>query len=230
LATLVFDLDGTLADTAEDLVAALNAALAGAGYGPVPLELAKPQAGHGAAALLRLGLIFHGADPAEAPLEEMRASFLKHYEANITTYSRPYPEVMETLEFLKQAGWKLAVCTNKPEDLARKLLDELSMTSLFGSVVGGNTYPRPKPDSLPVLGAIRRAGGEPCKAIMIGDTATDIAAARATRIPVIAVDFGYASVPVADLNPDGVISAFSDLVSALETLGVTASSAQPACS
>lgn len=230
MATLVFDLDGTLADTAEDLVAALNAALESAGYGPVPLELARPQAGHGSAALIRLGLMFHGIDPAEAPLETMRATFLRHYEANITTFSRPYPAVTETLQMLKQSGWKLAVCTNKPEDLARKLLDELSMTGLFDSIVGGNTYPRPKPDSLPVLGAIRRAGGEPCKAVMIGDTATDIAAARAAQIPVIAVDFGYASVPVADLRPDCVISNFSDLLPALETMGATANVSQAHCS
>lgn len=230
MATLVFDLDGTLADTAKDLAAALNAALADAGYGPVPLELARPQAGNGAAALIRLGLMFHGADPAEAPLDAMRAVFLDYYEANIAAFSRPYEGVPETLEKLAGGGWRLAICTNKPEYLARKLLDELSLTRLFGSIVGGNTYPRPKPDSLPVLGAIRRAGGEPCKAIMIGDTATDIAAARATQIPVIAVDFGYASVPVADLCPDRVISSFRDLLPALETLGAAASPPQPGCS
>ncbi|MFN4168613.1 MAG: HAD-IA family hydrolase [Pannonibacter phragmitetus] len=230
MATLVFDLDGTLADTAEDLVAALNAALAGAGYGPVPLELARPQAGNGSAALIRLGLLFHGADPAQAPLDKMRADFLDYYEANIAAFSRPYEGVPETLEQLADGGWRLAICTNKPENLARRLLDELSLTGLFGSIVGGNTYPRPKPDALPVLGAIRRAGGEPCKAIMIGDTATDIAAAKAAQIPVIAVDFGYASVPVADLSPDRVISAFADLAAAVETLGITARPHGQVCS
>ncbi len=215
---LVFDLDGTLVDTAGDLVGALNATLQLHGHQPVPEEIARPHAGFGALPLLRLGLEHNGIAPDDAQLTPMRALFLDHYASNIAVVSRPYPGAVEALETLRSDGWRLAICTNKAEALARLLLDELRLTPLFGSIIGGDTYAQPKPDARPVLGAIRRAGGEPVGSVMIGDTATDIAAARSASLPVIAVDFGYANVPVRDLGPDRVISHFSELPDAVEAL------------
>lgn len=218
MTVLVLDLDGTLVDTAGDLVCALNATLIRNGYGPVPDEIACPHAGFGTLPLLRLGLEYNGALPEETLLAQMRPTFLDHYAENIAVISRPYPGAIETLSRLREMGWLLAICTNKPEALALRLLNALNLAPMFGAIIGGDTYERPKPDARPVLGAIRRAGGEPSGAVMIGDTATDIAAARAASLPVIAVDFGYANVPVQDLGPDKVISHFAELPLALEAL------------
>lgn len=226
MTVIVLDLDGTLVDTAGDLVGALNATMLLHGHQPVEEAIARPHAGFGALPLLRLGLEQNGIVPDEAVLTAMRPVFLDHYARNISLVSRPYPGAVEALEALRGDGWRLAICTNKAEALARQLLDELNLTPLFGAIIGGDTYARPKPDSRPVLGAIRRAGGEPVGSVMVGDTATDIAAARAASLPVIAVDFGYANVPVRDLGPDKVISHFSELPAALEALQATVKAAE----
>ncbi|NBN78326.1 HAD-IA family hydrolase [Microvirga tunisiensis] len=220
MTVLVLDLDGTLVDTAGDLVGALNATLERYGHAPVPEPVARPHAGHGALPLLRLGLEHNGVVPDDGLLLPMRKDFLDHYAANIAVVSRPYPDAVEVLEGLRADGWKLAICSNKAEALSRRLLAELRLDGLFSAIIGGDTYPQPKPDARPVLGAIRRAGGEPATAVMVGDTATDIAAARAANIPVIAVNFGYAAVPVRDLGPDHVISHFRELPGAVAAVGI----------
>ncbi|SDU15192.1 HAD family hydrolase [Stappia sp. ES.058] len=219
---LVFDLDGTLVDTKHDLANALNAVLAQEGHTPVSTQSLGHLFGHGARALLRKGLELNGvAAPDSALLDRLQPAFLDHYRANIAVESHPFPGAVDAMAALRARGFRIAVCTNKTEALARQLLDTLGLSAAIDAFVGGDTYARSKPNAEPVLGAISRAGGQPARAVMIGDSKTDVDAARAACIPVIAVTFGYASVPVADLSPDAIISAFQTLPETLAALGLT---------
>jgi len=220
MSVLVFDLDGTLVSSMEDLCSTLNLVLEEAGYGAIPQEDVRHMVGMGARVLLQRGLEANGADWRTLDMEHLFGRFLTHYEARIADKTRPFEGVLDALETFRAAGWKLAVCTNKIERLTRPLLDELDMTALFDAIVGGDTFAKPKPDAAPVLGAIERAGGIREGSIMIGDSRTDIDAARAAGIPVIAVDFGYTPVPVTELGPDIVISHFDELAAAVERLKV----------
>ncbi|MEI2387067.1 phosphoglycolate phosphatase [Breoghania sp. JC706] len=215
---LVFDLDGTLVDTAPDLLASLNAVLEARSLGPIPMEGLNQLVGQGARVMLQRGFDMAGEhlDPAE--MEILFNAFIEHYSQNIAVASRPFPGVEAALDRFAEAGWKLAVCTNKLEGLARRLLEELDMTARFSTIVGGDTFARPKPDAMPILGAIDRSGGSPARALMVGDSVTDIDAARAARIPVVAVDFGYTPVPVSELGPDRIISSFDALWPAVQDL------------
>ena len=215
---LVFDLDGTLVDTAPDLLASLNAVLEGRSLGPIPMEGLNQLVGQGARVMLQRGFDMAGEhlDPAE--MEILFNAFIEHYSQNIAVASRPFPGVEAALDRFAEAGWKLAVCTNKLEGLARRLLEELDMTARFSTIVGGDTFARSKPDAMPILGAIDRSGGSPARALMVGDSVTDIDAARAARIPVVAVDFGYTPVPVSELGPDRIISSFDALWPAVQDL------------
>ena len=215
---LVFDLDGTLVDTAPDLLASLNATLAKKSLAPIPMEGVNKLVGQGARVMLQRGFDTAGEHLDAAEMEILFDAFLEHYSANIAVNSRPFAGVDTALDRFAAAGWKLAVCTNKLEGLARRLLGELGMTSRFAAIIGGDTFEKPKPDAMPVLGAIERAGGDPARAIMVGDSVTDINAARAAGIPVVAVDFGYTPVHVSELGPDRVISHFDDLWAAVEEL------------
>ncbi|PTW60909.1 phosphoglycolate phosphatase [Breoghania corrubedonensis] len=218
---LVFDLDGTLVDTAPDLLASLNTVLEARSLGPIPMDGLSKLVGQGARVMLQRGFDMAGEhlDPAE--MEVLFSAFLEHYSQNIAVASRPFPGMETALDRFSEAGWKLAVCTNKLEGLARKLLEELGMTSRFATIIGGDTFAKPKPDAMPILGAIDRCGGDPSRALMVGDSITDIDAARAARIPVIAVDFGYTPVPVTELGPDRVISSFDALWPAVQDLAGT---------
>lgn len=219
---LVFDLDGTLVDTKHDLVNALNAVLAHEGHAPVTTQSLGHLFGHGARALLEKGLELNGvAAPQSALLDRLQTAFIDHYRANIAVESRPFPGAVDAMAALRARGFRIAICTNKKESLARELLDTLGLTRAIDAFVGGDTYALSKPNAEPVLGAISRAGGLPARAVMIGDSKTDIDAARAARIPVIAVTFGYTAVPVADLAPDAIISAFDTLPDTLAALGLT---------
>jgi phosphoglycolate phosphatase len=213
--TLVFDLDGTLVDTASDLIAATNHVLAMAGLPPASPQWLRERVSFGARRMIEAGLAAHGARRAPAELEHMLSSFLAHYEENIAVSSRPFPGVVPVLEAARRRGDKLAVCTNKSEALAVQLLDALGLSRLFGAITGGDTYPVCKPHPDHVLGAIRAAGGDPARAVMVGDSATDVRAARAAGIPVIGVTFGYTDVPVASLGVDATIEAYADFSTAL---------------
>ncbi|ADZ71182.1 phosphoglycolate phosphatase [Polymorphum gilvum] len=215
MSVLVFDLDGTLVDTIADLTATLNAVLTGAGHPAVPVETMRVAAGQGARVMLREGLALSGTRLAEEEIDPLYTAFLAHYEAHIADFSRPFPGAVAAIEALRAEGWRCAVCTNKLERLARPLLDALDLTRLFEAVVGGDTFQRAKPHAEPVLGAIARAGGAARGSVMIGDSATDINAARAAGLPVVAVDFGYTAIPVRDLGPDRIISHYDRLAEAV---------------
>ncbi|MBD8892822.1 phosphoglycolate phosphatase [Roseibium litorale] len=218
MSVLVFDLDGTLVSSMDDLTATLNAVLTRAGYRAIAPESVRTMVGHGAKVLLQRGLNANGVTWTEESLAPLYDDFLDYYEANIAVHTRPFPGVIDALETFRSEGWKLAVCTNKVERLTLPLMDALDLTRHFDAIVGGDTFARPKPDAAPVLGAIARAGGSAGGSIMVGDSVTDIDAARAAGIPVVAVDFGYTPVPVTELGPDIVISHFEELPGAVSRL------------
>lgn len=216
MSVLVFDLDGTLVSSMEDLVATLNVVMTAAGHSAIPQDDIAHMVGMGAKVLIQRALDFNGVEWTDDTVAPLFEHFLEHYAANIAVHTKPFDGVVAALETFKQQGWKLAVCTNKAERLTLPLLATLDLEKHFDSVVGGDTFSVSKPDAEPVHGAIQRAGGQVDGSIMIGDSGTDINAARNAGIPVIAVDFGYTPVPVSELGPDIVISHFDELASAIE--------------
>jgi phosphoglycolate phosphatase len=216
--TIVYDLDGTLADTAEDLVATLNWLLAKEGLAPLPVESAGSLLGAGARALITRGFAASGRSLEPDKLEALFADYLSYYSSHIMVRSRLYPGVAEALARFERAGWRQAVCTNKTESLAKLLIAKLGIAERFAFICGQDTFGVGKPDAKPLLGTIAAAGGVAERAIMVGDSGTDIKAARAAHVPVVAVDFGYADVPVAELGPDRVISHFDALMDACDEL------------
>lgn len=190
--TLVFDLDGTLVETAPDLHAALNHTLSVKDLGPVSLETIRMMIGDGAKALIRKGLAHHGAAVDEDEVDALLwPTFLEHYRANITRLSEPFDACVPTLSDLKDQGATLAVCTNKAQALAEAVLAGLTLTKHFSAVVGGDVLGVKKPDAHHLTETIKKAGGNPTRAIMIGDAWTDERAARAAQLPFVFVSFGY---------------------------------------
>ncbi len=223
--TIVYDLDGTLADTAEDLVATLNWLLAREGLAPLKVETAGSLLGAGARALIKRGFAASGRSLEPDKLEALFVDYLSYYGAHIMERSRLYPGVDKALAGFERAGWRQAVCTNKTESLAKLLITKLGIAERFAFVCGQDTFGVGKPDAKPLLETIAAAGGSSGRAIMVGDSGTDIEAARAAGVPVIAVDFGYADVPVKKLGPDRVISHFDELMDACEAVLVAADQA-----
>jgi phosphoglycolate phosphatase len=216
---LLFDLDGTLVDTGLDLAAAIDAVMRKEGLAPIGAARIGHLFGQGGRAMLRRALSDNGiADPAPELVERLNLEFIASYRASIAAFSRPFPGAVEALDALDRAGWRMAVCTNKTEAIARELLVELDLIDRFRTVVGADTFARPKPDAMPLLGAIERSGGIAAGSVMIGDSRTDIDAARAAGLPVVAVTFGYTDTPVAELGPDAVIDHFDQLADALAGL------------
>jgi len=218
MSVLVFDLDGTLVSSMEDLVATLNVVMTAAGHAAIPQNEVAHMVGLGAKVLIQRGLDYNKVPWTEDDIAPLFAHFLDHYAANIAVHTKPFEGAVPALEGFRKAGWKLAVCTNKAERLTLPLLDTLDLARHFDAVVGGDTFASAKPNAEPVRGAIARAGGQVSGSIMIGDSGTDISAARNAGIPVIAVDFGYTPVPVAELGPDRVISHFDELAGAVAAL------------
>ncbi len=216
--TIVYDLDGTLADTAEDLVGTLNYLLGREGLAPLPVESAGSLLGAGARALIVRGFAASGKTLDPQTLEALFADYLEHYEVHIADRTRLYPGVEKALAAFARAGWVQAVCTNKIESLAKLLIAKLGIADRFAFVCGQDTFGIGKPDPAPLLKTIAASGGARGRAIMVGDSATDIKTARAAGLPVIAVDFGYADAPVAELGPDRVISHFDELAAACAAL------------
>lgn len=214
--TIAFDLDGTLADTAPDLAAALNHALAALGRAGVPPQDVHHLVGHGARALLRKGLAVSG-DADEALVEQGFPHFIDYYADHICIGTKPYPGVEAALDALAGRGAALALCTNKPERLTHLLLDALGWQDRFAAIVGGDTLAVRKPDPAPLHHAIARAGGG--RAVFVGDSITDADTARAATVPFVAVSFGYSDCPIAALGADAVIDDYADLPSVLERLG-----------
>jgi phosphoglycolate phosphatase len=216
--TLVFDLDGTLVDTAPDLAAATNHVLARAGLAPINETEILPFVGHGAMKMIEQALAAHGQSSNASELREHFDVFIAHYSANIAALSRPYPGVIDALISCQRQGATLAVCTNKTEVHARALLDELDMSKHFAALTGGNSLGVSKPNPKHLTGTIDLAKGSPKRAIMIGDSETDIRTAQAAGIPVIAVNFGYSVEPVSSFAPDIIIGHYDELHQAISQL------------
>lgn len=216
--TIVFDLDGTLVDTAPDLIATLNLILAQEGMPPVDYEAARRMIGGGARGMIERALAAEGRDCAKSEIDRMFAAFIEHYAAHIADRSRPFPQLEDTLDHLAGEGHRLAVCTNKLEWLSVRLLDTLNLSRHFAAICGQDTFGVQKPDPKILRLTIARVGGEASRAIMVGDSGTDIRTSRAATVPVIAVDFGYSEVPIATLLPDRIIGSFADLASAIRDI------------
>lgn len=217
-AVIAFDLDGTLVDTAPDLIDTLNVLLDQEGLAPLPMDEARPFIGRGAKWLIERG--FQAADAPLAPdqVQPLFDRFLIYYRAHIADRSRPFPGCVAALETLRAQGAKLAVCTNKQTGLSTALLDALEMSHLFAAVIGADAAPAPKPDRRHLETAITAAGGLTARAVMVGDAATDADAARAARVPLILVSFGYTEIPVRELAPDILIDRFDLLPAACARL------------
>ena len=212
---VAFDLDGTLADTAPDLAAALNHTLERLGRPIVPPDSVRHLVGHGARALLRNALAVSGEAPEEL-IEEGFPLYIDYYAANICVGTTLYPALEEALDALSDRGVGLAICTNKPERMTHLLLDALGWSGRFQAVVGADTLAVRKPDPAPLHEAVARAGGG--RAVFVGDSITDAETARAAGLPFVAVSFGFSDRPVGELGADAVIDDFGELVGVLERL------------
>lgn len=208
--TVVFDLDGTLADTSADLIAAANACFRGLGHGDLLDQTDALTALHGGRAMLRLGFGRLGT-VSETLVDAQYPVLLKAYAGAIDRHTRMYPGAVEAVQALRGAGYATAVCTNKPEGLAETLLQRLGVRDLFAALVGADTLPVRKPDPAPLVEAIRRAGGDARRALLVGDTATDRDTGRAAGVPVALVTFGPEGAGVARLNPEALLERFEDL-------------------
>ncbi len=209
--SIIFDLDGTLVDTAPDLLAALNDVLARAGHRTVvPSEL-RHLVGHGVRTLFERAFRETGANVSPEQMARYGEEFLVYYRANIARESRPFPRVPETLEFFGRQGASLGVCTNKPHDLSELLLGQLQLTRHFPAIFGAGRKPYSKPDPRHVFDVIDALKGEVTRSVMVGDSPIDVAAARAAGIPVIAMSYGYTPTPVHEIGADAVSDDFAEL-------------------
>ena len=208
---LVFDLDGTLVDSAPDLLATLDAILPRHGFAPLADRSLRDGIGHGARHLIEYALHRQRQEVDESKLATMHRDFLDYYEANICVESRLYPGAAELLDRFAAAGWSLAVCSNKPEYLSRSVLASLGVADRFAAISGGDTYPTRKPHPAHLLSTIAAAGADPGNAVMVGDSSIDRDTARAAGVPFVGVTFGYTPVPMAELQPDLLIDSFDEL-------------------
>jgi phosphoglycolate phosphatase len=218
--TIVFDLDGTLIDTAPDLVDTLNESFAREGLPPVPYDTARNLIGGGARMMIARGVEAEGRVFPPAKLEQLFADFIAHYSEHIADRSQPFPGLIDALDTLESGGWRFAVCTNKLERLSLKLLEQLGLAKRFAAICGQDTFGVQKPDPEVLRRTVAAAGGKLQSTVMIGDSLTDIRTARAAGVPVIAVDFGYTERPVAEFGPDRIISRFAQLPAAVAGLCV----------
>jgi phosphoglycolate phosphatase len=215
---VVFDLDGTLVDTAPDLIGTLNAVLAPEGIPAVTIDAARHLVGAGARVMIERAFAAHKRVCDEKNLERLFREYIAHYSEHIAIRSRPFPGALEAMDHLEGRGWQFAICTNKLEGLARQLLGALGIADRFSVICGQDTFGVPKPDPTPLLRTISAAGADRQATVMVGDTTTDIRTARAAKVPVIAVDFGYSDVPPAELAADRTISSFSELAESVAAM------------
>lgn len=217
---VIFDLDGTLVDTLPDLHVALNRVLEEEGLETLNPSETRLMIGGGARNLIELAFIKREIIGEEARVNAGFDRFLDYYGAEPTTHSRPYPGVLEALDCLSKYGIGLGVCTNKPQDMSEQVLSGLQIAHYFGdAVIGGDALSTRKPDASHLHAVIQKTGRSPNKTIMVGDSETDVGAARNAGIPVIAVDFGYTALTPEELKADKIISHFDELIPALASLG-----------
>jgi phosphoglycolate phosphatase len=218
---VVFDLDGTLVDTAPDLISALNFVLEREGLAPVPLHAARNMIGAGARKLIERGLELEGRSMSSDEVTRLTGDFIDYYAAHIADASRPFEGLESALDDLSARGYRFAVCTNKLEWLSKLLLDQLGLSARFSAICGADTFGVSKPDPAILKQTIARAGGQLSSAIMVGDAGPDIGVARRAGIAVIGVEFGYTEVPIAELKPDRLIKHMRELPAAVESLTVS---------
>jgi phosphoglycolate phosphatase len=216
--TIVFDLDGTLVDTAPDLIDALNFVLDREGLPAVPLHSARNLIGAGARKLIERGLELEGRPATVSDIDRMTKDFIDYYADHIADASRPFDGLEGALDDLSSRGCRFAVCTNKLEWLSKRLLDELGLSARFAAICGADTFGVAKPDPAILQQTVARAGGAMASTIMVGDAGTDIGVARRAGVPVIGVSFGYTDVPIAELKPDRLIHHMRDLPGAVAAL------------
>jgi len=218
----IFDLDGTLADTAGDLLAAANAALAARGLSALDPVRHRLVAGRGGRAMIRAALAEGALDPdgaeGRALTEALYPELLVAYEARIAEETALFEGAETCLAALAGAGWRLGVCTNKPERLARLLLDRLGVRDRFGAVLGADSLAVRKPDPEHFRETARRIGADPARSVMLGDTRTDLDTARAAGVPVILTGFGFADEPVHSLGADAVAEHYREIAGLLDRL------------
>ena len=216
--TVVFDLDGTLIDTAPDLINALNYILVREGMPAVPLAKARNMIGQGARRLLERGLELDGRIINPDDVNRLAVDFIDYYAANIAVESRPFEGLETTLDDLAAQGYQFAVCTNKLEWLSKLLLDQLGLSARFAAICGADTFGAAKPDPPILRETVVKAGGTLASTVMVGDAGPDVGVARRAGVPVIGVEFGYTEVPIAELNPDLVVGHMRDLPQAVSRL------------
>jgi phosphoglycolate phosphatase len=214
--TIVFDLDGTLVDTAPDLAEATNYVLSTLGLDRINELEIRPFVGHGALAMIDGAVKAHGRKLSERELHDLFEVFLVYYSAHIADYSAPYPHVIAALDGLRAEGATLAVCTNKMEKQAHAVLKAMKLDGYFAAVTGRDSLGAYKPDPRHLTETIALAGGNQKSSIMIGDSETDIRTAKAASVPIVAVSFGYSVDPVASFGPDTIIDDYRDLRAALD--------------
>ena len=214
---LVFDLDGTLVDSAPDLCHAINTILRENGCAPLPLEQVIPMVGDGVATLLRRALTAAGVAFTEESIKPLVAHFQDVYFQALCVDTKPYPGVVDTLKTLQAAGWKMAVCTNKPQRHSVRLLEDIGLAPFFSAVFGGDAAPVRKPDPGHVLATLQALGCSPERAVMIGDSNNDIYAGRDAGARTIAFSYGYGA-SLDSASADAVLDHFADLPKTLESL------------
>lgn len=215
---IAFDLDGTLVDTAPDLIGALNHILVREKMSPLPLDSARNLIGAGAQRLLERGLEVENRQVTPEEMTKLTEDFIAYYADHIADESRPFEGLEAALDDLAGRGYRLAVCTNKLEWLSRRLLDRLGLTPRFAAICGADTFGVAKPDPIILRQTVVKAGGAIASTIMVGDAGTDVGVARRAGVPVIGVSFGYTEVPIADLKPDRLIDRMSELPETVESL------------
>lgn len=216
--SVVFDLDGTLIDTAPDLVRATNHVLSQLDIEPATTEKLRTWVGFGARRMIVEALQHAGRSLSDDAVDTLLAQFLAYYEAHIADESVPFPGAVAALERLHSAGCVVSICTNKSEALAKKLMQALDLDDHFAAITGRDTFAVNKPHPDHLTNTITLAGGSPQNAIMVGDSITDVSTAKAANIPVIGVTHGYTDRPIEDLAPDAVIRHFDDLDCAIQSI------------
>jgi phosphoglycolate phosphatase len=216
--TLVFDLDGTLVDTAPDLIGALNFVLDREGLAPVPFAKARNLIGAGARKLIERGFELEDRSITVDDLNRLTKDFVAYYAEHIADASRPFEGLEAALDQLEAQGFRFAVCTNKLEWLSKLLLDKLDLSKRFAAICGADTFGVSKPDPVILQQTLARAGRPLSGAIMVGDAGPDVGVARRAGVPVIGVEFGYTDVPIAELRPDRLIGHFGELPGAVNSL------------
>jgi phosphoglycolate phosphatase len=206
---VIFDLDGTLVDTAPDLMAATNHVLGLLKRRAITMPEVRAFVGHGARKLIARSAAATGEPLDDKSLDYYHAEFLRHYERHIAAASQPFPGAVALLDRLAANGIALGICTNKLEGLSISLIDALGLTRYFGAIVGPDTIRIAKPDPAPYNETLRRLGA--ARSVMIGDSETDVLTARAAGVPIIAVTFGYTPEPVARFKPDYLVSHFDEI-------------------